>query len=77
LKYAHGIAAGTLAGALCGPLGAIIALAVALPNDITSVAGIGFASTLAGALGSLPIVAVAGAVLGALLGALAVRFFRR
>ena len=71
MRYTIGIVAGALAGAVSAPVGALIALAVAATSDLSG--GLGLLLSAGGVLGTLPVVALVGAILGAILGGLAAR----
>ncbi|MDP9353659.1 MAG: hypothetical protein M3P51_19240 [Chloroflexota bacterium] len=66
MRYALGMVAGGLAGALSAPLGAIVALGIAATSDIS---GLTLLLSLGGVLGVLPLVALIGLVLGMVVGA--------
>ena len=72
MRYTVGIVAGALAGAVSAPVGALIALGIAATSDLS---GLGLLLSAGGVLGTLPVVALVGAVLGAVLGALTARLF--
>lgn len=69
-----GVLAGALAGAFSAPIGALIMLGFVATSDIS---GLGLLFSAGGLLGAIPIVILAGALLGALLGWLVARVFNQ
>lgn len=67
MRYALGMVAGGLSGAIAAPLGAAIALGIAATSDIS---GLSLLLSLGGVIGVLPLVALIGLVLGMVIGAL-------
>ena len=66
MRYALGMVAGGLSGALAAPLGAVVALGIAATSDLS---GLTLLLSLGGVLGVLPLVMLIGLVLGMLIGA--------
>lgn len=73
-RYTLGILAGAVSGVVAAPLGAVVALAIFVTTDLTT---LGFLQlfSLGSVFGSLPVVALVGLVVGAVIGALLARVF--